>query len=113
MEKRTKSLMPEGAPKLVRCYDNGGETFDRFTVSYTRANNFGLTGRTVGVGMSEYPYSPQGFGQHFDYDSPIDRPSYGHLGRKIQFSALPPDCQRVVMDDYKDLWKLKTTKKGD
>ena len=64
---RQENLLPKGIPKWIRCYDNGGKTFDRFTVIFTRAHNFGLKGFIVGVGMSENPFHPQGFGQHFEY----------------------------------------------
>lgn len=36
----------------------------------------------------------------------IDRPSYGHLGRKINFADLPEACQRCVLADYRALWGL-------
>jgi hypothetical protein len=32
---RLLSLMPNGVPKYVRVYDNGGKSFDRYTVVFT------------------------------------------------------------------------------
>jgi len=29
-----------------------------------------------------------------------------HLGKRIPFSELPPDCQRLVMQDYREIWNL-------
>ena len=29
---RKENLLPQGTPRYVRCYDNGGETADRYTV---------------------------------------------------------------------------------
>jgi len=103
---RADSLMPAGIPRYVRCYDNGGTdkpggSSDRYTVVYT-----GRKGGGNYIGMSAYPTHPQGIGQHGESQFPIDRPTYGHLGRKIRFEALPPDCQKVVLSDYKDIWEL-------
>lgn len=77
----------------VKCYDNGGETCDRYTVVYldypTRDGLFN------GVGCSENPFHPQGFGQHIECE-------YGsHLGNKISFSSLPKDVQTLVKNDHK------------
>ena len=33
---RQENLLPGGVPTNVRCYDNEGKTFDRFTVVFTR-----------------------------------------------------------------------------
>jgi hypothetical protein len=57
--------------------------------------------------MSQYPYGPNGFYQHGETQySPIDRPKYGHLGKKITFDELPEDCKKAVLDDYKEIWGL-------
>lgn len=99
---RAGELMPNGIPKYIRCYDNGGETFDRYTVVYSRTND----GVCHYVGMSEHPFHPQGFGQHGEDKAIIDRPRYSHLGKKISFEELPKDCKKLVLLDYKDFWKL-------
>jgi hypothetical protein len=54
--------------------------------------------------MSSNPFHPQGFGQHGEADHTIDRPTYGHLGKRITFEQLPPDCQMLVWSDYRELW---------
>jgi hypothetical protein len=107
-QKRVENLMPNGIPKWIRVFDNGGKTFDRYTVVYTHAHSFGLKGYTVGVGMSENPYHPQGFGQHFEYDNARDLKggTIGACGKRIAFQELPPDCQKLVLSDYKEYWKL-------
>ena len=102
---REERFMPNGIPKWIRCYDNGGKTWDRFTVVYT-GNYKGRNGCDY-VGMSENPFHPQGFGQHGWDGSVIDRPTYSHLGRKITFDKLPEQCQRAVIDDYKEIWNIK------
>ena len=101
---RLENLMPNGIPKHIRIFGNGGKTFDRYTVVYTHADKFGLKGYTVGVGMSENPFHPQGFGQHFEYKkSEYDGKSGG---KKIAFQDLPKNCRKLVIEDYKAYWKL-------
>jgi hypothetical protein len=104
---RLYRLMPSGVPRYVRCYDNGGETADRYTVVYT--GRYRGRGGCFYLGMNAAPFHPQGIGQHGESDRPIDRPSYGHLGKRIAFEELPPDCQKAVLQDYRELWDLPST----
>ena len=106
-EERLNRLIPNGIPRYIRCYDNGGKTFDRYTVVYS-----GRYSKTPGwfdyVGMSGKPFHPQGLGNHGQSQhQPVDRPSYGHLGKKIKFEDLPEDCKTLVTRDYKENWNLK------
>jgi hypothetical protein len=76
----------------IRCYDNGGHTFDRYTVVYMNErerapNTFEC------VGMSDNPYAPDGFGQH------STAMIGAHLGKRIEFEALPDNCQDLVLRD--------------
>lgn len=91
-------------PRWIRCYDNGGETIDRYTVVFTRLGNKLGRGTCLYLAMNAAPFHPQGFGQHGESTCPIDRPSYGHLGKKIRFEDLPADCQKCVWQTYSDLW---------
>lgn len=79
----------------IRCYDNGGASMDRYTVAYMdmpeRSNNLFSC-----VGMNAYPFDPQGFGQHST--CMVGK----HLGKRIAFSSLPPDCQKLVRQDIQD-----------
>jgi len=102
---RINSLMPDGIPKYVRCYDNNGETFDRYTIVFTGHYRKIQRGFDY-VGASENPCHPQGFYQHGWSENPIDRPKYAHLGKHIQFNALPEYVQRAVIIDYKEVWDL-------
>ena len=77
----------QGQP--IRCYDNGGKTFDRYTVLYM-AEPERQAGLFASVGMSTNPFHPQGFGQH------CTAMPGKHLGKRILFSALPDDCQKLV-----------------
>jgi len=100
--------------RLARFYDNGGPeaggTFDRYAAAYLapmiQKDGTRYTPDSYAyVGMSENPFHPQGFGQHGESDrGPVDRPvaSLGrrnHLGKRILFADLPPDCQRLVVQD--------------
>jgi len=97
---RSESLMPGGIPKWVRCYDSKG-TGDRYTVVFTRKGGLYL-------GMNSQPFHPLGMGMHGESANgrPIDRPTYGHLGKRVPFASLPPDCQKAALQTYKKLWKL-------
>lgn len=96
-------------PRWIRCYfqDN---CWDGYTVVYTRTND----GWSHGVGMSTDPYHPQGFGQHFEYENgrlgngqwAVDRPKSAHLGKRIRFLDMPPQCQRLVLSDYAEMRSL-------
>jgi hypothetical protein len=100
--------------KLARFYDNGGPnrggTFDRYTAVYLKPmiqkdgtryspDSFAY------AGMSTEPFHPQGFGQHGESDrGPADFPpcrlgGRNHLGKRIRFADLPPDCQKLVLQD--------------
>lgn len=88
--------------KYAKCYDNGGKTFDRYTVIFTRSS-LRNRGRTIYVGMSDSPFAPNGFGQHGD--APAG--TIGNLGKRIEFSELPPDCQNLVIQDIRDIWDIR------
>ena len=80
----------------IRIYDNGGKSFDRYTVVFMdqperAANTF------AALGMSERPFHPQGFGQH------CSAMPGRHLGRRIAFEQLPADCQKLVKQDLEAL----------
>lgn len=127
---RMERLMPEGVPRWIRCYDNGGESADRYTVIFTGAALSKRMKDPSGVrwvphlALSEYPYHPQGVGLHLSYPQASDTlrfrggkttkghwaPALGrrcHLGRRIRFDDLPPDCRQIVVEDYKDFWNLR------
>ena len=101
---RREQFMPNGVPKNIRIYDDG-ETFDRYTVVFTGRFK-GRERQCFYLGMSHNPTHPQGFSQHHEADYIIDKPAYGHLGKKITFDKLPTECQKVVISAYKELWGL-------
>lgn len=119
--KRYNNFMPNNEPKNVRCYDNGGETGDRYTVVYTGRYRSQTGGEFVYRGMSENPFHPQGIGQYGSSQNQIDVNAWGfapamgrknHLGRRVAFSQLPDDCRKLVIRDYKELWSLNTERKA-
>jgi len=119
---RMNRLMPNGKPKYIRVYDNDGRTADRYTVVFTgNYNNKGSFNPNwqgnsyLYIGMSAYPYHPQGFCCHAETEEIIDvnksgwAPAIGrenHLGKRITFDSLSDDCKRVVIEDYKEIWSL-------
>jgi hypothetical protein len=122
---RRERLMPNGIPRYIRIYDNGGESADRYTCVYSgHYNNIGKSVRGIHankayhyVAMSEAPYSHCGIGLHgstewhcCDVNKSGFAPAIGrknHLGKRISFSELPEDCKKLVVDDYKDIWEIK------
>ena len=109
---RKNRLMPNGTPRYIHVYDNNGKTIDRYTIVYTRTGKTGsnrakpLNGWHQNVCMSISPFHPQGVCMHGESKIQIDYPSYSHLGKKIKFENLPEDCQKVVLNDYKEIWKI-------
>jgi len=78
---------------VVRIYDNGGKTFDRFTAVFMKDEERG--GLYGAVGMSEHPFHPQGYGMH------CSAVPGQHLGRRIRFQELPEDCQKLIAQDIR------------
>ena len=80
------------------CYDNGGATYDRFTV-IPRSREFdSMTIRRpasrplrMSLGMSLDPTGPRGFSQWSHAQAGP------HLGRKVDFGKLPRDVQKHVI----------------
>jgi len=91
----------------LKIYDNGGKSWDRYTVVYVhRDNRTPYTySKTVfsgydGVCMSENPTHPQGCGS---YQEGIE-PGL-HLGKRILFKDLPKRCRDLVKSDIRDMKK--------
>lgn len=123
LEQRRAALMPNGVPRWIRIYDDG-DCCDRYTVVYTGAAAAKRCGEHPYRSMSAAPYHPQGFCQwgaeRYQAVDTVDGdrrgrgrkwpPAIGRsnwLGKRIAFRDLPPDCRRVVISDYTELWQLK------
>lgn len=74
----------------VLCYDNGGESFDRYTAVYPKRKGYWPY-----IAMSDDPFHPQGFGQHGE----LRQPPGEHLGALISFEQLPVNCQNAIRID--------------
>jgi hypothetical protein len=83
--------------KVKAVYDNGGKSYDRYTVYYSHPKEWGIReyGTYPYVAMNDTPYSPLGFCQHGE--GKLGR----HNGKRIDFYELPTDCQKVVRQDLK------------
>ena len=100
---KNETIQTPSGPQVVRVYDNGGESFDRYTVYFMDRAAHGFTPeyiRKTGrdfyplLGMSGDPFWPQGFCQHSD--GKLGK----HNGKRIAFASLPLDCQQAVMQDF-------------
>ena len=111
---RSERFAPGGAPRYIRVYDNGGRSFDRFTVIFSGRYRHKTGGEFMLLGMSSNPFWPQGFGQHSSYNIQVDAPAGWapaigqkcHLGTRIPFADLPKDCKILVWQDYGELWDI-------
>lgn len=79
----------------IKVYDNGGKSIDRYTVVFLDQPEL-KKGIYAALAMNAHPFDPQGFGQHTT--AMVGR----HLGKKITFEELPPDCQKLVRQDLED-----------
>lgn len=80
----------------IRIYDNGGKTFDRYTVVFMTLPER-RPGTFSALGMSANPFHPQGYGMH------CSAMPGRHLGRRIALAQLPDPCQRLVRRDLAEL----------
>ena len=109
-KRRLLRLLHDGVPRYVRCYDLG-TGLDRNTVVFTggyrrKISRWPYRTPFLSLGMSENPYS--GVGHRTESDVQIDRPGFSNLGKKIAFNDLPADCQRWALDEYYNIWNLKS-----
>jgi len=124
--RRQKALLPDDIPRWIRVYDNG-DGGEQYTVIFTGRYRHKTGGEFCLLGMSDSPYWPLGICLHSSYPFQVDcrkhvagqppkycwPPAIGrkcHLGRRIPFADLPPDCQHVTMNDYCELWDLQNPK---
>jgi hypothetical protein len=97
---RRERLLPDGVPRYVWLYDDGGVTAERYTAVFTGLSSLKTPG--------EYNYlrrgdDPLASGHHTFHRG---RPPYGELGREISFKDLPEDCQRLILETYRKMWGL-------
>lgn len=91
---------PEG---VLAIFDNGGKSFDRYTVFYRAAWEYNHEWYVGYRGMSEHPSDPQGFGIYGEmtrWDMSDYRRRVYH--QSCKWSDLPEDVQRVVRADCEE-----------
>ena len=97
---------------IIDCWDNGGKTADRYTIAisglqsvevYEGPDRNKQIPYAVFLGASEYPFHPQGFGQH---SHEVRNREYRRLdysracfGKPIDFLELPPDVRRFIAQE--------------
>jgi hypothetical protein len=88
------TIVVNGKRKTCRIYDNGGASWDRYTVAFraVRHPRHGLYYPYIAA--SERPFHPQGFGQHGESQTFVDG---SHLGKRIAFTDCPPDVQKFIL----------------
>lgn len=79
--------------KIIRTWDNGGKTFDRYTV-LVEGND---STEYEMLGMSDNPLSPQGFNQYCGTVPVVDVPMYEEAwGKPVKFNELPQEVQEAI-----------------
>jgi hypothetical protein len=84
---------------LLRVYDNGGKSFDRYTVIPPRWAGEDWKERNglfYAISASAHPFDPQGFGQH------VSAMPGKHLGNRIRWNQLPKDVQKVARQTFEE-----------
>lgn len=81
---------------VLRCYDNGGKTSDRYTILPPRwAKDYRERSRLwTAIGANAFPFHPQGIGMH------VTAQAGPHLGRRISWDALPTDVQCFARQSF-------------
>jgi hypothetical protein len=92
---------------VLAIYDNGGKTWDRYTVFYKPTAPLKDRGEYIGYrGMSEDPYSPSGFGIYGElkaWEVAAYRSRVYHHSAK--WSDLPEQVKKSVRQDCEDFGK--------
>lgn len=96
---------PDG---VLAIFDNGGRSFDRYTVLYVPAPGEDWLGY---LAASTHPFDPQGFGQHGEmplHEARAYRYRAAANRESAKWSSLPPDVQRIVRQDLALLTEQET-----
>lgn len=81
---------------VLRCYDNGGKTADRYTIIPPRWDTqHRENSRTFyAIGASENPFHPQGVGMHV---AAVPGP---HLGKRVKWTDLPAAVRKFAAQSF-------------
>lgn len=103
MTDKRKLWKPDGSPRYVQCRDSG-EPGDRYTVWFTGRHGALPAGWVGYRGMSGAPFHPQGVGMWGEIERYKARNYPG--GKRISFADLPEDCRKLVLCDYREIWRI-------
>lgn len=94
---------------VLAIYDNGGKTFDRYTVFFKPVEPLeDMKGRIEYRGMSEHPFDPQGFGIGGDMEAwEVARYRESIYRDSCKWSDLPEDVKRSVRQDCEEIRKAR------
>jgi hypothetical protein len=76
-------------------------TAERYTAVFTGALVKRKSGEYLYLTMSGDPFVPAA-----GYTLRRGRPPYELFGREVSFGDFPEDCQRLVLERYRELWGL-------
>ena len=76
--------------KILACYDNGGKTFDRYTIVFDETEKYHASGNVFNACLA-IGNDPRGFSQWSTCQ--MGR----HLGKKLKFEELPENVQKHVI----------------
>jgi hypothetical protein len=76
---------------LISVLDNGGETFDRYTLSFMSDD-----GESFMYGASENPFSPQGVGMYVGDGCFPDTDENPSIGLPVDRYSLPEQVQKLI-----------------
>ena len=85
--------MVNGKRKVCRIFDNGGLSFDRYTIAF---KGFRYNGRMVYpyFAASEKPFHPQGLGQYGESTLFL---TGKHLGKRVDFADIPEQVKKLIL----------------
>lgn len=80
---------------VLRCYDNGGKTADRYTIIPPRwAKEYRDYSNWQAIGANAAPFHPLGIGYH------CAAAPGSHNGKRVHWRDLPADVQRFARDVF-------------
>lgn len=88
--------LKDGRKVVCKIYDNGGRSFDRYTIALKARRHNGRLYWPY-LASSENPFHPQGFGQHGESEHPVEG---SYLGKRISFDSLPEQVQSFILGEF-------------
>lgn len=90
---------------VLAIYDNGGKSFDRYTVFYKPVEPLENLRGWIGYrGMSTDPYAPQGFGIYAEMQAyEVAQYRQRVYRESCKWSDLPEQVKKSVREDCKDI----------